>query len=118
MNLQRMLDEECIGCGCYDADFGCTMPSFDKVYACPIYDNSKELAEAIFCTIFDRQLEELSDVDKENIEKIIIEIRNLKEDSMLKTVLEAGFFYTRSWTGIDYLQTDSTGPECFYPFGR
>lgn len=28
---------EC-GCDCYDADMGCTMPSIDKSYACPLCD--------------------------------------------------------------------------------
>lgn len=26
----------CLQCDCYDADFGCTMPSIDKWYACPL----------------------------------------------------------------------------------
>ncbi len=26
----------CIECDCYDEDFGCTMPSVDKSYACPL----------------------------------------------------------------------------------
>ena len=26
----------CFGCGCYDPDTGCTMPSVDKSYACPL----------------------------------------------------------------------------------
>lgn len=26
---------ECLDCDCYDGDFGCTMPSIDRSYACP-----------------------------------------------------------------------------------
>lgn len=26
----------CYGCGCWDEDGGCTMPSLDKAYACPL----------------------------------------------------------------------------------
>jgi hypothetical protein len=26
----------CDCCDCYDEDFGCTMPSVDKSYACPL----------------------------------------------------------------------------------
>lgn len=27
----------CLDCDCYDPDFGCTMPSLDRYYACPLY---------------------------------------------------------------------------------
>lgn len=27
---------ECLNCVCYDEDYGCTMPSIDKSYACPL----------------------------------------------------------------------------------
>lgn len=36
---------ECLGCGCYDEDVGCTMPSIDKWYACPLYADEDELKE-------------------------------------------------------------------------
>lgn len=36
---------ECLGCGCYDEDVGCTMPSIDKWYACPLYTCEDELKE-------------------------------------------------------------------------
>lgn len=26
----------CYGCGCWDEDMGCIMPSIDKSYACPL----------------------------------------------------------------------------------
>ena len=26
----------CLGHGCYDPDLGCTIPSFDRWYACPL----------------------------------------------------------------------------------
>lgn len=27
----------CLTCGCYDEDYGCTMPSVDMLYACSLY---------------------------------------------------------------------------------
>ena len=36
---------ECLGCGCYDEDIGCTMLSIDKWYACPLYADEDELKE-------------------------------------------------------------------------
>ena len=36
---------ECLYCGCYDEDFGCTMPSIDKWYACPLEADEEELRE-------------------------------------------------------------------------
>lgn len=43
--------EECYKCDCWDCDYGCTMPSSDKWYACPIEsekpENKKELEEYI-----------------------------------------------------------------------
>lgn len=35
----------CFGCGCYDADYGCSMPSIDKIYACPLEADEEELKE-------------------------------------------------------------------------
>lgn len=31
-----MKNDPCKTCGAYDADFGCTMPSTEMWYACPI----------------------------------------------------------------------------------
>lgn len=31
-----MIDKACLDCGCYDSDFGCTCPSLDKWYTCPL----------------------------------------------------------------------------------
>lgn len=31
----------CLYCDCYDEDFGCTMPSVDKAYACPLEKREK-----------------------------------------------------------------------------
>lgn len=31
-----MIDKECLGCGCYDSDLGCTCSSLDKWYVCPL----------------------------------------------------------------------------------
>ena len=36
---------KCLSCGCYDEDVGCTMPSIDKWYACPLYTYEDELKE-------------------------------------------------------------------------
>ena len=36
---------ECLTCDCYDEDVGCTMPSVDKCYACPLYECEDELKE-------------------------------------------------------------------------
>ena len=33
---ERFYKNECINCGCYDSDTGCSMPSMDRSYACPI----------------------------------------------------------------------------------
>lgn len=32
----------CYGCGCYDEDMGCTMPSIDREYACPLKNENEE----------------------------------------------------------------------------
>ena len=36
---------ECLGCGYYDEDLGCKMPSIDKWYACSFYTDKDELKE-------------------------------------------------------------------------
>lgn len=41
----RMSKNECLECDCYDEDVGCTMPSVDKCYACPLYECEDELKE-------------------------------------------------------------------------
>lgn len=33
---------ECWQCDCYDEDYGCTMPSIDKLYACPLKSGTIE----------------------------------------------------------------------------
>ena len=47
-----MRDDPCFGCGCNDPDFGCTMPSIDKCYACPLEADEDELKE-----IFEKERE-------------------------------------------------------------
>lgn len=32
----------CFFCDCYDEDFGCTMSSFDKAYACPLNEMTEK----------------------------------------------------------------------------
>ena len=34
---------ECLGCDYYDEDVGCTMPSIDKWYACPLCAREDEV---------------------------------------------------------------------------
>lgn len=36
------VDKICSSCDCYDEDYGCTMSSFDKQYACPLNDVSNK----------------------------------------------------------------------------
>lgn len=31
----------CLSCDCYDPDIGCTMPSIDRNYACPLFDDEE-----------------------------------------------------------------------------
>ena len=38
---------ECLYCDCYDEDFGCTMPSMDKCYACPLEANDCGFGEQL-----------------------------------------------------------------------
>lgn len=40
-------DNECLYCDCYDEDFGCTMPSIDKWYACPLEMGEEEFRAII-----------------------------------------------------------------------
>lgn len=37
----------CLSCDCYDSDYGCTMPSSDKWYACPIEAEKPENKQEI-----------------------------------------------------------------------
>lgn len=36
-------EKSCYSCDCYDEDFGCTMPSIDKSYACPLEADEETL---------------------------------------------------------------------------
>ncbi len=45
--------DECLFCGCYDSDLGCTCPSVDKFYACPL---EPELTEVDFEMIEDEEI--------------------------------------------------------------
>lgn len=69
----------CLGCGCYDSDVGCTMPSHDKWYACPIYDNSKELAEILYAINKDMDFGDYSDTEKKSIENLANDISKARE---------------------------------------
>lgn len=35
-------DDSCLSCDCFDPDMGCTMPSIDKCYACPVESAQEE----------------------------------------------------------------------------
>ena len=51
MDLRSQMDE-CLFCGCYDPDLGCTCPSVDKFYVCPL---EPELTEEDFKTTGENQ---------------------------------------------------------------
>lgn len=38
---------ECLNCGFYDEDFGCTLSSMDKWYACPLEADEEELGRIL-----------------------------------------------------------------------
>lgn len=38
---------ECYKCGFYDSDFGCTCPSLDRWFACPIESEKEENKKAL-----------------------------------------------------------------------
>lgn len=37
----------CLNCDCHDPDMGCTMPSIDKSYACPLVSCDDEQTEVL-----------------------------------------------------------------------
>lgn len=37
-----MIDKRCLRCDCYDPDYECTMPAYDKYYACPLENEEFE----------------------------------------------------------------------------
>ena len=39
--------DKCLKCGFNDSDFGCTCPSYDKWYACPIESEKPENKQAL-----------------------------------------------------------------------
>lgn len=41
-NEYRKKVNPCWGCGCYDEDMGCTMPSLDRCYACPLENENEK----------------------------------------------------------------------------
>ena len=46
-------DNECYSCSCWDSDReGCTMPSVDRVYACPLYSDENDCIDEIFLMQF------------------------------------------------------------------
>ena len=41
MTNKNLYENLCLSCSCYDEDLGCTMPSIDRTYACPINQHKK-----------------------------------------------------------------------------
>ena len=79
MNRIKLDNNPCLGCGCYNPDVGCTMPSHDKWYACPIYDNSKELAEILYSINKNMDFGDYSDTEKKSIENLASDISRARE---------------------------------------
>ena len=73
------MENPCLRCTCYDPDMGCTMPSYDKWYACPEYDNSRELAEILYNMNKDMDCEDYSDTEEESIKNIAKDISKARE---------------------------------------
>lgn len=80
----------CLGCGCNDPDMGCTMPSYDKWYACSAYDNSRELAEILYQMCEDMDFGDYEDTKEESINSLANDISKAKEFGLdrLVSVLE------------------------------
>ena len=53
---------ECIRCGFNDADYGCTCPSYDKWYACPIESKEPENVQALKENAEGRERNEMPEV--------------------------------------------------------
>lgn len=73
------MENPCLRCTCYDPDMGCTMPSYDKWYACPIYDNTKDLAEILYGINKDMDFRDYSDTEKNSIENLANDISKARE---------------------------------------
>ena len=84
--------KECLRCTCYDADFGCTMPSIDRSYACPLETGSNESnrsANILYNMTLDMDYMDYAEQWQKEINEIAREIDILKEkDSTLFHVLE------------------------------
>ena len=46
--MKKKRKNPCLSCGCWDSDAeGCTMPHYDKWYACPIESEKRENQRAL-----------------------------------------------------------------------
>lgn len=70
--------------------FGCTMLRYDKWYACPIYDNTKDLAELLYYMCEDMDFGDYEDTKEESINSLSNDISKAKEFGLdsLVSVLE------------------------------
>lgn len=44
-------EKDCCFCDCYDPDMGCTMPSIDRSYACPL------CLDCVSCVFYDDEMD-------------------------------------------------------------
>lgn len=98
----------CFGCGCYDSDMGCTMPSIDKSYACPLKtDEGKfgitthEIADILYNMSLDMDYMDYEEHWQEEINRIENELKMLKEfNSVLYNTLEVIAFININCLGV------------------
>ena len=98
----------CFGCGCYDPDMGCTMPSVDKCYACPLESDKRgfgitthEIADILYNMSLDMDYMDYEEHWQEEINRIKNEIEMLKEfDSVLFYTLEMIAFSNMNYLGL------------------
>ena len=89
MTLEQYRKEvnPCYGCGCYDSDMGCSMPSVDRSYACPL-EWANTLAEEMYNWSRDMDFIDYADHKTEEINKLKEELERAKEMG-LHTLLNA-----------------------------
>ena len=85
--------KECLRCTCYDADYGCTMPSIDRSYACSLEtgsDESNRIANILYNMTLDIDYMDYVEQWQREINEVAREIDILEEkNSMLFHLLEA-----------------------------
>ena len=81
--------KECLNCSCYNHDYeSCTMPEYDKWFACKVYDNSKELAEILYNIGSDMDYQDYTETQEKDIENLAKDIHIAREMN-LDTLVEA-----------------------------